>query len=83
MFPNIICVFVFLFCIFVIHFVCSVFLHCFVYCFSYCLSFCIYVVGSKSFRPDIQKPRQMEKAAGKYIVPSMVRLITDVKSVLK
>ena len=21
-----------------------------------------YVVGSKSFRPDIQKPRQMEKA---------------------
>ena len=22
----------------------------------------LYVVGSKSFRPDIQKPRQMEKA---------------------
>ena len=22
-----------------------------------------YVVGSKSFRPDIQKPRQMENAA--------------------
>ena len=25
---------------------------------------CIYVVGSKSFRPDIQKPRQMENAVG-------------------
>ena len=25
-------------------------------------SICMYVVGSKSFRPDIQKPRQMENA---------------------
>ena len=25
-------------------------------------NFKIYVVGSKSFRPDIQKPRQMEDA---------------------
>jgi hypothetical protein len=54
--------------------------HCF---FKSSLFIIRYVVGSKSFRPDIQKPRQMEKAAGKYIVPSMVRLITDVKSVLK
>jgi hypothetical protein len=23
---------------------------------------CMYVVGSKSFQPDIQKPRQMENA---------------------
>ena len=42
----------------------------------------IYVVGSKSFRPDIQKPRQMENAEG-YIVPALVRLMYQLKSVLK
>ena len=41
-----------------------------------------YVAGSKSFRPDIQKPRQMENAE-RYIVPSMVRLKYQLKSVLK
>ena len=29
--------------------------------FSWCIQSC-YVVGSKSFRPDMQKPRQMENA---------------------
>ena len=42
-----------------------------------------YIVGSKIFRPDIQKPRQMEKCCEGYIVPSMVRLRYQLKSVLK
>ena len=28
----------------------------------YIIKYIMYVVGSKSFRPDIQKPRQMENA---------------------
>jgi hypothetical protein len=39
----------------------------------------MYVVGSKSFRPDIQKLRQMENV----VRPSMVRLMYQSKSVLK
>ena len=39
----------------------------------------MYVVGSKSFRPDIQKPRQMENAVSD-IVPSMVRLTYQVEN---
>jgi hypothetical protein len=35
----------------------------------------IYVVGSKIFRRDIQKPLQLENAVRGYIVPSMVRLM--------
>ena len=27
-----------------------------------CVCVCVYVVESKGFRPDIQKPRQMENA---------------------
>jgi len=27
------------------------------------LTFTVYMVGSKSFRPDVQKPHQMENAA--------------------
>ena len=46
-------------------------------------SLLMYVVGSKSFRADIQKPRQMEKCCEGYIVPSMVRLMYQSKSVLK
>ena len=42
-----------------------------------------YVVGSKCFQPDIQTPRQMEKCCEGYIVPSMVRLMYQLKSVLK
>ena len=42
-----------------------------------------YVVESKSFRPDIQKPRQNGKCCEGYIVPSMVRLMYQLKSVLK
>ena len=34
----------------------------------------MYVVGSKSFRPDIQKPRLMENAA-RYIAPSVMTLM--------
>ena len=41
-----------------------------------------YVVGSKSFRPDIQKPRQMENAV-RDIMQSMLRLMYQLKSVLK
>ena len=29
---------------------------------KFCLNGSIYIVGSKSFRPDVQKPRQMENA---------------------
>ena len=42
-----------------------------------------YAVGSKSFRPDIQKPYQMGKCCEGYIVPSMVKLMYQLKSVLK
>jgi len=35
----------------------------------------MYVVGSKSFLPDVQKPHQMENAVGDVIAPSMVRLM--------
>jgi hypothetical protein len=35
----------------------------------------MYEVGSKYFRPDIQKPRQMENAAKGCIAPSVVRLM--------
>ena len=33
---------------------------CMCVCLFVCVMFHIYVVGSKNFRPDIQKPRQME-----------------------
>ena len=37
----------------------------------------------KSFRRDIQKPRQNGKCCEGYIVPSMVRLMYQLKSVLR
>ena len=42
-----------------------------------------YVVGSKSFRPDIQKPRQMENAVKGYTVLSMAKLMYQFETVLK
>ena len=43
-----------------------------------------YVIGSKSFRPDIRtKTAPNGKCCDGYIVPSMVRLMYQLKSVLK
>ena len=43
----------------------------------------IYIVGSTSFRPDIQKPRQNGECCEGYILPSMVRLMYQLRIALK
>ena len=43
----------------------------------------MYVVGSKSFRPDITEAAPNGKCCEGYIVPSMVRLMYQLESVLE